>query len=177
MVLPLLYPLPSLCPFVCRCRNSSSLHLQSEEGFPCGGEERASSPRPPRTLSHIRRARSGTAPRTVLGVRTREAECELTWTELCVLEGTHSHTHECAGVSCQRVYKAPVDEPLSWGAGSSAVETRGNLFPLLILELWLEVAAASSPGCGGSLLGPAWKLTSEGNRTAQSRCPVPLEPV
>lgn len=107
MVLPPLHPLPSPCPFVCRRRNSSSLHLQPEEGFPCGGEERAPSPRPRRTLSHIRRAWSGAAPRTGLRIRTREAEWELTWTELCVLEGTHTHTLECAGVSCPSVHPGP----------------------------------------------------------------------
>ncbi|KAK2489386.1 hypothetical protein MC885_017841, partial [Smutsia gigantea] len=46
--------------------------LNPEEEFPCRGEERAASPRPPRTLSHIRRAQSGSAPRTASPV-TRQS--------------------------------------------------------------------------------------------------------
>lgn len=90
--------------FVCWCRNSSSLHLQPEERFLWGTEERAPSPRPPRTFHHIRRAWTGAAPRTVLRIGTREAEWELTWTELCVREGTHTLTVKCAGVSYPSVH-------------------------------------------------------------------------
>lgn len=73
----------------CLCRNYSSFHLQPEERFFRRWEERANSPRLPRALGHIRRARSGSAPRTVLRIKKREARWGLTWTiqDVCVLEG------------------------------------------------------------------------------------------
>ncbi|XP_021104331.1 rRNA methyltransferase 1, mitochondrial isoform X3 [Heterocephalus glaber] len=105
-----------------RNRNSSSLHLQPEEGFLCRGGKGATSPGPSSGRTQI-----GSTPRTVFGIRKRKAQRGLRGHLSCgVPESGWLQRHPCATVCLHGELRPCLLTPMNCGAGDFEVETRGS---------------------------------------------------